>query len=243
MLHVVLECTWIKLKLVGFAEWWWMSEWMTHTFTQVPWVSFQLKDLHTGFFFGVFFCCFDIIEFRHGERHTHHSEAKQTTENSTAWRRSQQCGAKLSRRWPVIKGYDHFSLKVQRLDNCVRCFFNGHFILLSNWSRWMFTQTHTHVTIAAVQGQQALRLELRLTGENDGIHLWIVSQNPEEEASQVQGVDELSSGSAGAPHYQRLPLLWSDTHRRILLHSEQKLKNAVEEILSSVLWTCHDTGK
>lgn len=48
---------------------------------------------------------------------------------------------------------------------------------------------------------------VKLTRENDWLHLWILPQDPEEKASQVQRVDELSPGRAGAPHHQGLSLL------------------------------------
>lgn len=34
-----------------------------------------------------------------------------------------------------LKGYNNFSFEVQCFHNCFRCFFDGHFIFLSNWNQ------------------------------------------------------------------------------------------------------------
>lgn len=139
-------------KLGAIPRWYWIDAydvWMSHTFTQVPSV--------------LLFCVCFVWHYEFNLLWQSSLNKGKANNGKFLWLHclvedslylQLQCGAKRSDCESLIKGYNHLSFKFQRSDDCLRCFFNGHFILLSNC---IF---HTHVTIAEIRARQTLRLEL-----------------------------------------------------------------------------------
>lgn len=97
----------------------------------------------------------------------------------------------------LLKGYHQLSFKVRCFGHCLCCCFYGHFTLISTWNQWTWHRhSYKYITVVAIY---CTCWGWRLTTEDDWLNLIIFFQGPQEEATQVQIVNELSFWSASAP--------------------------------------------
>ena len=102
------------------------------------------------------------------------------------------------------KGYNYFSGEIHGFHDVLSGFLDRDLVLFTNWNRTI-APLHAHVH-ATVKGSIIKEKFIKSTGENDWLHLRILAQDPQKEASQVEGVDELTTRRAGSPDRQRLDI-------------------------------------